>query len=140
MYDPYVAATTWLYETLALAPIDGVSGVYEDNAPQDVTDKDSVWVTFELLAPPSDVDEVAKQIIWTECVFAVQAVARGRSTKALGDIAATIHERLHRQDGTVTDAVVISSTRQRPHHDSWTSVGIEYRSLGGIYNLIVQPA
>lgn len=139
-YEPYTGMTGWLYDTLLTPPIGGVVGVYEDIAPQSVTDKDSVWVEFELFAPGDDAAEVAEQRIWTEFPVVVRAIARGRSTFALADIAAELYSRLHRQSGVVGDARVVSCTADRPDHENWTAMGIEYRSLGQIYNLIVQPA
>jgi hypothetical protein len=139
-YEAYTGATTWLYEQLTAVPIAGVSGVYEDNAPAGATDSDDVWIQFELLVPGDDVAEVAEQNIWTDFTFIVHAIARGRSTVALADIASAIYARLHRTDGVAGDARVLSSVRQRPEHDNWTEMGIEYRSLGGVYSLIVQPA
>ena len=139
-YEAYTGAAKWLYATLTTPPIAGVLGVYEDAAPQGVTEKESVWIEFEQFAPGDDVAEVAEQNIWTEFVFVVRAISRGRSTVALADIATAIYTRLHRTDGVAGDARVLSSTRQRPDHENWTEMGVEYRSLGGIYNLIVQPA
>lgn len=141
-YDPYVSAVKFLYDTLTSPAIPDVTDVFEDVAPEGETGASDTWITFQLLAPGDDVWEVSAQTIWTEFVFLIRAVNRGRSTVALGDTAAEIKTRLHRVDGTVlaTDAVVVSSTHQRPDHESWTSMGVEYRSLGGVYNLIVQPA
>jgi hypothetical protein len=139
-YDPYVDASTWIYSTLTTPAIGGIVGVYEDLAPGGVTSKDSIWVEFEEFMAADDVAEVGEQNIWTEFTFIVQAFKRGRSTVALKDVAAEINDRLHRASGGVTGAFVVSCTRQRPEHSNWTEMGVEYRSLGGIYNLIVQPA
>lgn len=139
-YEAYTGATSWLYAKLTTPPIAGVLDVYEDVAPQGVTDEESVWIEFELFVDGDDVAEVAEQNIWTEFAFVVRVISRGRSTVALASIATTINTRLHRTDGVAGDARVLSSTRQRPDHDNWTEMGVEYRSLGGIYNLIVQPA
>jgi hypothetical protein len=136
----YPIASTWLYDTLTDTPITGVTGVYEDAAPQGATDKNSRWVEFELFAPGQDVAEVAEQRIWTELTFMVRVVMRGRSSVALTDIAAEVDDRLHRASGTTADGAVISSTRSQEHQENWTEMGIEYRALGGVYHLIVQPA
>lgn len=139
-YEPYTGAATWIFEKLTTPAIAGVAGVYEDDAPGGSTTSASTWVVFELLAPGDDVSEVAEQNIWTDFVFVVHAIARGRSTKALAIIAEEINTRLHRASGVAGGARILSSTRQRPEHDNWTEMGIEYRSLGGVYSLIVQPA
>lgn len=134
----YPEATTWLYGTLTGVPISGVVGVFEDAAPEGSTAKDDVWVEFEAQAGGLDVAEVAEQRIWTEFAFLVRAVSRGRSTIALKDIVTEIDNRLHRANGVTTDGQVISSVRTQEEQDHWLEQGVEYRSLGGIYSLIVQ--
>lgn len=134
----YPEATTWLYDTLTTVPLAGVSGVYEDAAPEGATDSDDVWVEFEAQAGGLDVAEVAEQRIWTEFAFLVRAVTRGRSTVALKAIATEIDNRLHRANGTTADGQVISAVRTQEEQDHWLEQGVEYRSLGGIFNLIVQ--
>lgn len=138
-FAAYPRATTWLYGALTTTPITGVLDAYEDEAPEGVTDADSIWVEFELQEPGSDVTEVGAQRIWTEFVFLVRAMGRGRSTVALEAIADEIDNRLHRKSGTTSDGQVISSTRDREYQESWVKQGVEYRALGGIYHLIVQP-
>ena len=139
-FSAYPTATTWLYAKLTSpTAIAGVSGVYETDAPEGVTDADSVWIEFELHAPGDDVAEVAAQRIWTEFVFMVRAITRGRSTVALADIATAIYDRIHRGAGTTAYGQVISCTRDQETQDSWLMQGVEYRALGGLYNVIVQP-
>lgn len=134
----YPEATTWMYGKLTSPAISGVVGVYEDAAPQDATTAADTWIEFELLAPGLDTAEVGAQRIWTEFAFLVRAMTRGRSTVGLKTIATAIDTRLHRASGTTTDGQVISSTRSQEEQDHWLEQGVEYRSLGGVYNLIVQ--
>jgi hypothetical protein len=134
----YPEATTWLFDTLATSPITGVVGVFEDAAPEGATSAADVWIEFEAQAPGSDVAEVAEQRIWTEFAFLVRAITRGRSTVALKDIATEIDSRLHRANGVTSDGQIISSVRTQEEQDHWLEQGVEYRALGGIYNLIVQ--
>jgi len=134
----YPEATTWLYDTLTSSPITGIKDAYEDWAPEGATGDGDVWIEFEAQADGSDAAEVAEQRIWTEIPFIVRAVTRGRSTVALKPYAKEIDARLHRKDGTTTDARIISSVRTGPHQDHWLAQGIEFRALGGFYNLIVQ--
>lgn len=137
----YTRATSWLYAALTSPAISGVLDAYEDEAPEGATTAESVWLTFELLAPGLDVAEVAEQRIWTEFPFAVLVWARGRSTKALQDIADEVDDRLHRASGVAdTDGYVLQATRSQEHQEKRTEMGVEYRGLGGVYNLIVQPA
>lgn len=143
-FTAYPRAAKWIYEQLTTpAPIDGVLDVYEFNAPEGVTNASSVWITFEPLDPGADLAEVAAHRIWTEFAILVQAVTRGRSTQALAAIVDEIDERLHRKDGVIDDARVLSCTRQEDAGsevpESELRQGVEYRRLGGTYNLLVQP-
>lgn len=135
----YPRATSWLYDVLTTVPIAGVLGVYEDAAPQGVTTATSVWIEFEALAPGEDVDEVGKQRIWTEFAFRVSVCTRGRSTRGLQTIADEIDNRLHRKSGTADGGLVISCTRSQEVAGKALAQGVEYRELGGVFNLIVQP-
>lgn len=134
----YPEATTWLYGKLTSPALSGVVGVYEDAAPEGATTAANVWVEFQTLAPGMDIAEVGAQRIWTEYAFLVRAITRGRSTVALKSIAYDIDTRLHRADGTTTDGQVISCVRSQEEQDHWLEQGVEYRALGGVYNLIVQ--
>lgn len=134
----YPEATTWMYGVLTSPAISGVLGVYEDAAPEGDTTASSVWIEFELMGSGADAAEVAEQRIWTEFAFLVRAVSRGRSTVALRTIAQAIDTRLHRKNGTTSFGQVISSVRTQEEQDHWLEQGVEYRALGGIYNLIVQ--
>lgn len=136
----YPEATTWLFATLTTPPISGIADrVFEIDAPEEVTNAGELWIDFEAQAPGEDAAEVAEQRIWTEYAFLVRVVGRGRSTAALKTIALAIDARLHRANGTTTDGQVISSVRtQEAPPDKWLLQGVEYRSLGGFYNLIVQ--
>lgn len=147
-FSSYPRLAEWLYGVLTASPItgvanaDGVTGgaVFEDTAPQEYMTKDDVWVVFELMAPGSDVAEVGDQRIWTEYAILVRAMARTRSTQALRPIADEIDTRLDRASGTVADAAIVRSSRQEEHQDRWLEQGVEYRALGGIYNIIIQPS
>jgi hypothetical protein len=143
-FTAYTRATRWLYGVLtAGGGITGVAlAVYEDTAPEGSTAADTKWIEYEAMDPGSDVAEVGAQRIWTEYAFHVRAVTRGRSTQALEAIVDEIDNRLHRKSGTVSDGQVISCTRSQDGSEapeSWFKEGVEYRGLGGVYNLIVQP-
>lgn len=139
-FSAYTRAARWLFGTLTTVPIAGVVGVYEDAAPEGATDSDDIWIEFEAQAPGSDLSEVGEQRIWTEFAFSVRAIARGRDSIALEAIADEIDNRLHRASGTVSGGQIISSVRMQEDPASWLQQGVEYRALGGIYNLIVQPS
>lgn len=134
----YPEAITFLYSKLTSPAISGVSGVYEDAAPEGTTAAASVWIEYEAMAPGVDEAEVGEQRIWTEFAFLVRAVTRGRSTIALRTVAQAIDDRLHRKNGTTSLGQVISATRSQEEQDHWLEQGVEFRALGGIYHLIVQ--
>lgn len=136
----YPEAITWLYATLTTPPIAGVLDAYEDTAPQGVTASDDIWIEYEAFAPGEDVMEVGQHRIWTEFAFHVRACKRGRSTMALKVVANEIDDRLHRADGTTTDGLILACTRSDERPGDGLEQGNEYRSLGGLYHLIVQPA
>lgn len=144
----YPRITEWMYGVLTATPIPTVSNfdsktggaVFEDEAPQLSTEADSVWIVFETLAPGMDVAVVGDQRVWTEWAFLVRAIARTRSTKALESAAKEIDARLDRASGTSPGAAIVTSYRVEEHQDKWFEQGVEYRALGGQYNVIVQPA
>jgi len=139
-FAAYTRATEWLYGLLTTPAIAGVAAAYEIEAPQGATAEGDVWIEYEAQAPGDDVAEVAEHRIWTEFVFLVRAVTRGRSTKALESIADEIDNRLQRASGSTSDGLVLQAARQQEYVGRELDEGIEYRSLGGFYSLIVQPA
>lgn len=143
-FTAYTRATRWLFEKLTEPAIVGIAErVYEEDAPALATSAETKWITFEALDPGADLAEVGAQRIWTEFAFLVRAVTRGRSTLELEAIVDEIDNRLHRSDGTTADGRVLSCTRQENGGsevpESWLRQGVEYRALGGVYNVIVQP-
>lgn len=143
--NAYTRAARWLFAQLTEPePIEGIGlAVYEANAPEGETTAESKFITFEALDPGSDVAEVSAHRIWTEYTFLVQAVTRGRSTQALEDIVDAIDDRLHRKSGVIDDARVLFCSRQEDAGseipESELRQGVEYRRLGGAYNLLIQP-
>lgn len=141
----YTRGAEWLYQQLTQpTPIEGIGmAVYEENAPEGTTDSDTTFIAFEAMDPGLDLAEVAAHRIWTEIVFLVQAVTRGRSTKALEPILDEIDNRLHRKDGTVSDARILACTRAETggseFPESEIRQGVEYRRAGQAYHLLIQP-
>lgn len=134
--NEYPRAAEWLYATLTTPAIAGLTGgVHEHPAPQGTA---YPAITFSLQAA-TDVGELAEHRIWAELLLLVRAWGQTRSTASLRAIADEIDARLHRGSGTTSDGRVISSVRLEAHHDRNVADGIEYRALGGIYQLLVQP-
>lgn len=140
--NEYPRAAKWLYETLTNPPITGVgANVYEDDAPEAVTDSSTVWITFETLDNGSDLrTDVGSYRVFTEFVFQVAAFMRGRSTQALKDIADEIDSRLDRASAAIDDAIVLACERTGPVQEPYLKQGVEYRALGGVFNLTIQPS
>lgn len=139
-FAAYPRAAEWLFGVLTSPAITGIDEhVYEDQAPEAVTDADTTWIAFESLDDGSDLMEVGAHRIWTEFPIQVAAFRRGRSTKALTAIADEIDDRLHRASGAVSDGQVISCVRTGEVQEPYLKQGVEYRALGGLYNLLVQP-
>jgi hypothetical protein len=153
-FTAYTRAAKWLYEQLNVPPIDGVSvidpdadpvatAVFEGDAPEGSTSAESTWITFEAMDPGSDLAEVAAHRVWTELTFLVRVMRRGRSINALEPIVDEIDNRLHRKDGVIDDARVLSCTRQEDggseFPESELRQGVEYRGLGAAYSLLIQP-
>jgi hypothetical protein len=136
----YTRATAFLYGKLTTPAISGASGVHEITAPQGATDRSSKWIEYEAMSPGEDVAEVAEQRIWTEFAFRIVAASRTESVASLEAIADEIYARLHRSDGSVTGAYVVSCVRTEEIVIPDLAQGVEYRELGGFYNLIVQAA
>jgi hypothetical protein len=133
--NEYVSAATWLTETLTTPPIAGVTAVCEHPAPQL-----SVYplITFQQQSE-LDLEVINAHRVWAEFQFLVRVIGQTASSLDLKAIADEIDARLHRTSGTTSDSQVISSTRKYVFHMPEEAQGVEYRHLGGLYELLVQP-
>lgn len=144
-FTAYTRAARWLFAQLTTPDeIEGIGlAVYEADAPEGTTSSADQFITFEPLDPGTDVAAVAARRIWTEYTILVQAVTRGRSTQALEAIVDEIDNRLHRKDGVIDDARVLSCTRAEGSGSEFPEFelrqGVEYRRLGNAYSLLIQP-
>lgn len=144
-FTAYTRATRWLYARLTTpTAITGVTaGVHEDAVPEGLAGATDVWIEFEAMDPGLDLAEVAAHRIWTEFSFLVRAMKRGRSYQELEGITDEIDNRLHRADGTVSDGRILSCIRSEVGSseapESFLRQGVEYRALGQIYNVLIQP-
>ena len=133
--NEYVSAMAWITATLTTPPIAGVTGVYEHPAPQlSVYPLITVQQQSEL-----DLEVINAHRVWAEFIFLVRVIGQTASTLSLKAIADEIDARLHRTSGTTSDSQVISSTRISVFHMPEEAQGVEYRHLGGLYELLVQP-
>lgn len=132
----YPEAAEWITGLLTGTPIAGVTAVQEHPAQELST---FPLITFSQQAPSVDVMVINGNRVWSELVFLVTAIAKGESTKALKAIATEIDARLHRASGTSTDGRILESVRTGGFQASELDNGVQYRRLGGFYQLIVQP-
>lgn len=132
-------AAKWLYSRLAA---DGVlaaaapGGIHEHPAPPGTA---SPLITYQLQAPV-DVKVVPDKRVWAEMVYLVRAIGQGRSYVVLEAAADRLDVLLDRADGATSDARVISCTRDSAYALSEERNGVEYRHLGGLFRLLVQPS
>lgn len=135
-FSEYPRAATWLTTVLTTPPITGLTGgVHEHPGPQG-----SVYpmVTFQQQSEV-DLSVINAHRVWAEFLILVRVIGQTASTVSLEAIADEIDARLHRVSGTTTDAQVISSVRESSFHMAEAVQGVEYRHLGGLYQLLVQP-
>jgi hypothetical protein len=133
--NEYPRAQRWLYQTLTTPPITGVGTVSEHPAPQG---SPQPVITYSLQAP-DDLMVVGEDRVWAAMLMLVTVSKATESTRSLMAIADEIDRRLHGADGVADDGRVISSVRQTLFHADEINDGVQYRRLGGIYELLVQP-
>jgi len=133
----YLVAAEWLYGTLhGDTPLmDVVTDVVEHPGPQDAV---YPICTFALHSA-TDVAEVAEHRIWAQLLMLVTVIGQTTSTLDLKAAAIRIDALLHRTSGSVSDGQVISSVRREEFYAPDQYEGIQYRRIGGMYELLVQP-
>lgn len=133
----YLVAAEWLYATLHgdTALMATVTDVTEHPGPQNAT---FPLVTFALHTA-TDVSEVAEHRIWAQLLMLVTVTGQGPSTLPLKPAALRLDALLHRTSGATADGQVISSVRREEFYAPDLYEGIQYRRIGGIYELLVQP-
>lgn len=121
-------ADTWLYNTLTAALDVPVSA---HPAPDDIA---VPHVTFAVLSATDNLTGPGFRFL-TRYRYLVRAIARGRSFPyALAD---QLDVALTRKTGTAAGGDIVASVRVAPFQMSETADGVEYRHLGGEYQVLV---
>jgi hypothetical protein len=128
---------SWLYTTLhgdatllAAAP----GGVYEDAAPRGTV----FPVVIFALQDAIDSLTVNGVCILVRATYQVKVVTQGASYAALDGAAARINTLLHRVTGSAGGGAIYSSVRVEPLRYREDADGVEYRHLGGLYEIQVK--
>lgn len=126
-------AEEWLYQTLAAA-IPGI-GSYSAVAPEGTIPP---FIVFSQQAP-TDLMTVGQARIWASFVYLVKVSAPVTSYTPLKTTADAIDAALHGASGTVADGAILDCTRDRPFAMVEETGGVQWRHLGGLYRMKVQP-
>ena len=132
-----VAIDTWLYTVLhgdatllAAAPGD----VHADAAP-----RGSVFpLVIFALQDATDGMGVNGTRILTRATYIVKVVGQATGYKALDTAASRVDTLLHRASGSVVGGTIYSCVRTEPFQYREDLDGVEYRHLGGLYEIQVQ--
>lgn len=132
-----VAAETFIWTKLNVAPALLAGQVYTDEAPQGVAGQ---YVIISYQGGFDDLTEIGGVRIWANLLYLVKVVGPGRSYTALQAAADGIDTRLHHSSGPVgSTAYVDSCIREQAFRmPETTPSGLPFRHLGGIYRLKVR--
>lgn len=142
MFEPLIAKT-WLRATLAadstLVALIGGAGsprIYDAPAPESAA---YPYVVYKPYTPGRDLAVIGGIRVWSELLYIVKAVHRAESyADPLQTLAERIDALLHRASGAVTGGQVIACVRVSPLELPELKNSVNYRHLGGVYQLQVQ--
>jgi hypothetical protein len=126
-------AEAWLFQTLAAA-IPTVTA-YSAIAPEGVAHPFIVYSQQS----PTDLMGVGPARIWASFLYLVKVSDQISSYMPLKATADAIDAALHGASGTVPDGAVLDCIRERAFSLTEVANGVEWRHLGGLYRLKVQP-
>lgn len=131
-------AIDFCFRKLTNPPITTIDGhVYEHPGP---ADSPARAITMTVQAA-TDLTVIGEERVWASALMAVTARDQTESTWSLKDVADEIDARLHGTDAVLDGLMaVISSTRVDPIQIAELVDGVPYRRLGGLYELLIQPA
>jgi hypothetical protein len=126
-------AEAWLYQTLraALPALEAYSAV----APPGVAHPFLVYSQQS----PTDLMGLGPARIWASFLYLVRVTDQTGSYLPLKAAADAIDAALHGASGTVSDGAVLDCIRDRAYSLTEVADGVEWRHLGGLYALKVQP-
>ena len=126
-------AENWLFLTLAAAIPTVIA--YSTIAPEGVAQPFIVYSQQS----PSDLMGVGPARIWASFLYLVKVSGQINSYLPLKATADAIDTALHGASGTVADGAILDCIRERPFSLVEVTNGVEWRHLGGLYRLKVQP-
>jgi len=130
-------ASQFLYSQLGTLP--GGAAIYDGVAP---LNSPYPYVIVQVQSPGADMMGVGTARIWATPLFLVKAIDKTRSWSTLTALADAIETRLHGATGstglTATDGRILSCVRESPFSLIEESNGDMFRSLGGLFRLIIQ--
>jgi len=132
-----VAIDKWLYSLLSTdATLLGAApgGVHADAAPRGT----AFPLVIIALQDATDGMSFNGTRILVRATYQVKVVGQGASYSALDTAAGRIDALLHRASGSVSGGVIYSCVRVEPFRYREDLDGIEYRHLGGFYEIQVQ--
>lgn len=125
-------AETWMFQTLQAL----VSGrCYSAVAPAGAV---FPFIVFTCMPAP-DLMGVGPARIWAALLYAVKVTAQTTSYASIATIADQVDAALHAASGTVSNGRILTCMRERPLSLTEELDGEQYRSLGGIFRVYVQP-
>lgn len=127
-------ADDWLYTVLNSSPgLASISGrIYNEGGPQEAVYPFIVYHMSE----GRDLMGIGATRVWTTMNYVVRAVTRDGSYESIYGLANAIDAALHDKSHQATEnGEVIASVRIAPFKMAETLDGVNYRHLGGIYQL-----
>lgn len=130
----------WLYELLSADP--ELAGMVENRIFAYVAPALAVYpLVIFAFQGGSDVYASGKARVMSHLEYQVKAVCEGATYTGIVAIADRLDALLHGASGATATVRVMSCIRQAPlAYPEITDDGMQYRHLGGIYRLQVQPA
>jgi len=128
----------WLHTTLsASSPLVALvsTRIYGYVAPQGTTGN---MVVYNWQGG-SDLNTVGSYRALVNGLWQVKAITQSNSFAAAKAIMDIVDDTLHRASGSVSDALILACVRQAPVQYVEVTNGIQYRHLGGIYRIQVDP-
>lgn len=88
----------------------------------------------------SDLMGVGPARIWASLIYVVKVTTQGTSYGPIASLADAVDAALHAASGTVSNGRILVCTRESTLALTEEVDGTQFRTLGGTYRLLVQPA
>ena len=108
--------------------------IYGDTVPVDVK---FPYIIYHLQAPGVDRMTLEGDLVLNRSLWTVKVVDRSESYQTIKFVYSRVHQLLHKASGIVADGVVLHSRRVQTIHYPELRESVDYRHLGGIYQIYV---